>query len=555
MALSAAATAAANRLSTSYNGGVYNATSNPYAMDGGGHQFNFIPALQDFVLYGSAMAVELGSIRDLASQQTTVLRDAATAARDAAIAASDNANTRAAQALTSAGSAQSSANSSAQSASQANVYAEQARAATPSGQQEQIDARLRVADKASLVEAVAGTDDAKYITALKAAAMITARGTQSGDLLRTYRAPPANENFLPADGSVYLKSAHPTLAAVLGQRFNRYATPVQRLSGSIYSNHGNVGWDGTRYFMLQPNTTASGAAMFIYTSLDGLSWTNTGVQPGAAVASATNWYAFGNGYYVIYAQSTTTGYPTIMYATSLSGPWTTTTMPSSTSVIKSLYYFGGKFWRLRYDTANSTAYVESVTSGAPTGWANNYTISPVNDAPGMGTDKAGTIIFVAYNGATNYLARSADNGVTWTLYSTSVPWPTFSGSAFPSQAIYGGGVWVAAGSYGTVYSTNGGINWSVGSSVGVGRVVYNSDAGMWWGSSGYYSADGISWVRVVPPFSLTAIDNFNVPASLLFLANAGVIWTSTLLANINTQFTLPIIASTDALLKNYVKGG
>lgn len=161
MALSGAATAAANRITATYNGNGYNATSNAGGMGSGGHRVNFLPALQDLVTYGQGIVTETNSIFGSVQGVANSAAQSASAAAGSVTTAAGYVSAASAYA----GNAASSATAASTSAAAALSYRDQAAAFTPAGYQATLDAKLAIASKATTAEAQAGTENTHYMTA------------------------------------------------------------------------------------------------------------------------------------------------------------------------------------------------------------------------------------------------------------------------------------------------------------------------------------------------------------------------------------------------------
>src|SRR6266702_3277211 len=72
--------AAISRLSVSYNGGNYNAGTNPFGFGQGGHVVNFIPALQDIAIAAGAVSAAATAGGNSASAAATSATNAAASA-------------------------------------------------------------------------------------------------------------------------------------------------------------------------------------------------------------------------------------------------------------------------------------------------------------------------------------------------------------------------------------------------------------------------------------------------------------------------------------------
>ena len=84
MSFSTSVLAAITRLLSYYNGSVYNVSSNPGGMAGGGHATNFIPALQDLSAVATATATEAANANTSSGNAAASATAAAASATSAA---------------------------------------------------------------------------------------------------------------------------------------------------------------------------------------------------------------------------------------------------------------------------------------------------------------------------------------------------------------------------------------------------------------------------------------------------------------------------------------
>lgn len=290
--------------------------------------------------------------------------------------------------------------------------------------------------------------------------------------------PRSAPSFLPADSSTtsYLNSSYPALAALIN-------TPATTFSATYPTISPNTGWIkiayGNSVFVVTsqgPNTNAA------YSS-DGTTWSNSSTANG-------NWYglAFGAGTFVTVSQGLG-GTGTTNAATTTNGvTWTTRTLPS-TQMWNAVAFGNSTFvaisnapsnvagtaaatsadgitWTAR--TLPSSAMWYAITYGngvfvalskgsaaatSPDGITWTARTFPVSS--GFPAIAFGNGVFVAQSGnwLSNLIYTSTD-GITWTPRPQANPV-----NPYPIDLSFGNGIFVATGSYGTLYTSLDGVNW------------------------------------------------------------------------------------------------
>jgi len=169
-----------------------------------------------------------------------------------------------------------------------------------------------------------------------------------------------------------------------------------------------------------------------------------------------------------------------------------------TSDIRGIVYGNGKFVAVGYDGKMATS-----TDGET--WTATNVTGTFDSTDKIDSIAYGNNMFVAAGYTSNYdykMATSTD-GVTWTEVTT-----TPSGGA--KSVFYGGGKFIAVGSYQTAASTDGvtWTNWSYNSSISVSSIAYGNDKFVAVGSGGgsgggitsyckvATSTDGEAWTNV-----------------------------------------------------------
>lgn len=197
--------------------------------------------------------------------------------------------------------------------------------------------KLNISDKATEAEALAGTDDTKWMTPLKTA---NATGYKIGDIKTTARTD-LGSKWLLCNGAIIDENTYPDLDALFSNRplryFNKISNIQVRLSSIAY---GNGYWVAAGY------TDSGGYPCIFYTTdINSGSWTFN--QLDSSVAN-TPVVAYGNGYWVV--GFTNNNVPNIFYATTPNGTWTKKTINPDSCSVQSIIY------------ANSTWVISGVNS-------------------------------------------------------------------------------------------------------------------------------------------------------------------------------------------------
>ena len=251
--------------------------------------------------------------------------------------------------------------------------------------------------------------------------------------------PRSAPSFLPADSSTtsYLNSSYPALAALIN-------TPATTFSATYPTISPNTGWIkiayGNSVFVVTsqgPNTNAA------YSS-DGTTWSNSSTANG-------NWYglAFGAGTFVTVSQGLG-GTGTTNAATTTNGvTWTTRTLPS-TQMWNAVAFGNSTFVAISNAPSNVAGTAAATSADGITWTARTFPVSSGFPAIAFGNG-----VFVAQSGnwLSNLIYTSTD-GITWTPRPQANPV-----NPYPIDLSFGNGIFVATGSYGTLYTSLDGVNW------------------------------------------------------------------------------------------------
>ncbi len=306
-----------------------------------------------------------------------------------------------------------------------------------------------------------------------------ALGQAIGDILFSTYAP--DNTYLPADGSVYLKSSYPALSGV-----SRMVGDLSRTTGIAKAMPGNEAWSGVAFGNGVFVAIANGSAA-VAVSSDGINWTQGSLPSSAAWISI----AFGNGVFVAVASGSSSA------AVSSDGVnWTSTLLPASSSWI-SITFGNGVF------VAITTLASVAATSTNGINWTQRVlpnSVQWVSVAYGRG-------MFVAIAGGSSQSTSAAfsHDGAVWTTATLPV-------SHRWASVAFGNGLFVAVAE--TTDGTNSpmvvavswdGISWSL-ANIPSARSHAIAYAEGWFvavppssGGSALLSRNGFDWVLVKCP--------------------------------------------------------
>lgn len=284
-------------------------------------------------------------------------------------------------------------------------------------------------------------------------------------------------SFLPADSATtsYLTANYPALAALINTPATTFSATYPTVSPA--SGYGNAAFGNSVFVVISegPNTAALysadattwtaatlpnndnwlgiafGAGTFVAvaygvggaggtnaaTTTNGVTWT------GKTLPSAQEWtaVAFGNSTFVAISNAPGNTAGNIAATSPTGTTWTSRTMPSS-SKWYSIAFGNGVFVALSQGSAAATS-----TDGI-TWTARTFPVSLSFPSIAFGNG-----IFVAVNYSTGTAYTSTD-GITWMerLQVTPV-------NRYGTVLTFGNGIFLAVGSYGTIFTSLNGINW------------------------------------------------------------------------------------------------
>ena len=260
--------------------------------------------------------------------------------------------------------------------------------------------------------------------------------------------------------SVYYIEPRTTFADPAFSQNNSYTV----LSAGAGNSWAAIGY-GLNYFIALPNTGTAAAG-----SADSNNWTSL------TMPASLSWtgIAYGNGYWVAVASGSSTAYVSKNNGVS----WTVTTLPSGTAW-NSITYGNGIF----VVTSSNTATAVSTNFGAT--WSSG---TMTNIGAGSVVYGQSTFVYVSAAG-TNY--NTSTNGITWNAYATlsansgtsiaygngrfvtvssagaasqysfdAITWYSSNTTLTATNIVYGQGIFLAFGTTGTAYISDGGHAWT-----------------------------------------------------------------------------------------------
>lgn len=279
-------------------------------------------------------------------------------------------------------------------------------------------------------------------------------------------------DYLPCDGSAYLKATYPTLATLLGAPYNvitptaqTFYTDLRPLEGGFVSlPPGYSDANGTVYCILTNsqvwnNAAAADGGPAIYYSTDNSSWTRVSLPMNS------------------------------VYYTDITG----------TPVF--LKYLNGAFWACYTDLSNGTMSYRMVKSTDGIVWTD------VTDTATWGGDN-GFVCDIAH--ANGMLVLADGYGTLWSSTTGAIgSWTSnlVSGLSGQVSIAYGNNTWVIVLNYLVKYSTDNMLTWTdvnVSWNAGKNQLVFSNGVFVIGNSDGYYyntagwtpfytSTDGITW--------------------------------------------------------------
>lgn len=311
-------------------------------------------------------------------------------------------------------------------------------------------------------------------------------GFEVGDILVTARDP--GPTYLPATAGIYLQSAWPALAELLGTVPDNPTAPWAPVSAglSFYDGAGPA-TDGLGIWMVGSRTGG------LTISLDnGLTWGTTTVGS----VNTSSLCALGGGKWLLFASSV--GY----VSTNNGASWTVLAGLAFSAV--TVYATESNGAGVVIAAAGNTGTTKAMRSAD-----NGVTWSPID--PGFGSDNIlalcndGADVWVAGSSA-GKLSRSSDGGLTWSLVTpTGIP----ASTPINDLACDQNNVIIAVGGSGTASrSLDNGLTWAA-LTPGVGTDSLNGVAtdgqGSWYltggGSTRFSANNGTSWVSSTVGFA------------------------------------------------------
>jgi hypothetical protein len=292
--------------------------------------------------------------------------------------------------------------------------------------------------------------------------------------------------YLYCDGSIYTRSAYPTLAGIIGTPFvastqtTNYTNASFITTGAFWSEQNTSLqqgiWDAngvlfTNGTVIRGSDQATGLASAMLYSTDGVNWTAATSYSVLATFPNQDAVVFGNSIYVMAAGNlaASAGGNNIQYASTPGGTWTRASVGVISRSGTGCLAFGGTantflvgLWNDNCGSRSWVAYYHS-TNGST--WTALPTVSQFNnyEPKGIAAYSGGAVIGTDNNTGGNNLWYSATGNSGYTNISSSI------GS--PSQVYnvsYGNSIFVVRASNGTWTSTTGaGGSWTQVSTVAV----------------------------------------------------------------------------------------
>jgi hypothetical protein len=292
--------------------------------------------------------------------------------------------------------------------------------------------------------------------------------------------------YLYCDGSIYTRSAYPTLAGIIGTPFvastqtTNYTNASFITTGAFWSEQNTSLqqgiWDAngvlfTNGTVIRGSDQATGLASAMLYSTDGVNWTAATSYSVLATLPNQDAVVFGNSIYVMAAGNlaASAGGNNIQYASTPGGTWTRASVGVISRSGTGCLAFGGTanvflvgLWN---DGCGSRSWVQYYHSTNGSTWTALPTVSQFNnyEPKGIAAYSGGAVIGTDNNTGGNNLWYSATGNSGYTNISSSI------GS--PSQVYnvsYGNSIFVVRASNGTWTSTTGaGGSWTQVSTVAV----------------------------------------------------------------------------------------
>jgi hypothetical protein len=334
--------------------------------------------------------------------------------------------------------------------------------------------------------------------------------------------------YLYCDGSIYTRSAYPTLAGIIGTPFvastqttnytnasfitggGLYTEQDQSLQRGVWDANGVLFTNGT---VLRGSDQATGLANAMLYSTDGVNWASpTSSYSIPATFPNQDAVAFGNGIYVMASATLAgaTGGNNIQWASTVGGAWARASAGTAGRSGTGCLAFGGTAnvflvatW---YESCGRTwlGYYHSTNGSA---WTGLPTVTNFNayEPRGIAAYSGGAVIGTA-NSTGNNLWYSATGNSGYTNISSSI--------SSPSEVYnvsYGNSIFVVRASNGTWTSTTGaGGSWTQVSTVDLGVAVRYSPlhwSGTAWvdSATGRYTKNFINYGSAGSTLAATAI--------------------------------------------------
>jgi hypothetical protein len=335
--------------------------------------------------------------------------------------------------------------------------------------------------------------------------------------------------YLYCDGSIYTRSAYPTLAGIIGTPFvastqtTNYTNASFIISGGLWSEQDQSlqrgVWDANGFLFtngtaLRGSDQATGLASAMLYSTDGVNWTAATSYSILATHPNQDAVVFGNSIYVMAAGNLAAsgGGNNIQYASTPGGTWTRASVGVISRSGTGCLAFGGTantflvgLWN---DSCGSRSWLQYYHSTNGSTWTALPTVANFNgyEPVGIAAYSGGAVIGTSAGSGTSNLWYSATGNSGYTNISASI------GSPLNVYNVsYGNSIFVVRASNGTWTSTTGaGGSWTQVSTVDLGASVRYSPlhwSGTAWvdSATGRYTKDFINYGSASSTLAATAV--------------------------------------------------